>query len=108
MTHYEEVIQPKHFNILSVSVCSVFVFSDYGKLKQLLQASETENTKLQTEVKKLKKELESFDPTFFDEIEDLKYNYNLEVKKNILLEEQLKKMCNQFGVTAELPSVSIS
>ncbi|XP_036961838.1 centrosomal protein of 290 kDa isoform X6 [Acanthopagrus latus] len=81
---------------------------DYGKLKQLLQASETENTKLQTEVKKLKKELESFDPTFFDEIEDLKYNYNLEVKKNILLEEQLKKMCNQFGVTAELPSVSIS
>ncbi|KAM8750943.1 centrosomal protein of 290 kDa isoform 7-T7 [Acanthopagrus schlegelii] len=81
---------------------------DYGKLKQLLQASETEKTKLQTEVKKLKKELESFDPTFFDEIEDLKYNYNLEVKKNILLEEQLKKMCNQFGVTAELPSVSIS
>uniref|UniRef100_A0A671UNE4 Centrosomal protein 290 n=1 Tax=Sparus aurata TaxID=8175 RepID=A0A671UNE4_SPAAU len=90
------------------SVCSVFVFSDYGKLKHLLQAAETEKTKLQTEIKKLKKELESFDPTFFEEIEDLKYNYNLEVKKNILLEEQLKKVCNQFGVTAELPSVSIS
>uniref|UniRef100_A0A671UTP0 Centrosomal protein 290 n=1 Tax=Sparus aurata TaxID=8175 RepID=A0A671UTP0_SPAAU len=81
---------------------------DYGKLKHLLQAAETEKTKLQTEIKKLKKELESFDPTFFEEIEDLKYNYNLEVKKNILLEEQLKKVCNQFGVTAELPSVSIS
>ncbi|XP_008289537.1 centrosomal protein of 290 kDa [Stegastes partitus] len=81
---------------------------DYGKLKILLQAADTEKTKLQTEVRKLKKELESFDPAFFEEIEDLKYNYNLEVKKNILLEEQLKKVCDQFGVEAELPSVSIS
>uniref|UniRef100_A0A8P4K276 Centrosomal protein 290 n=1 Tax=Dicentrarchus labrax TaxID=13489 RepID=A0A8P4K276_DICLA len=81
---------------------------DYGKLKNLLHAAETEKTRLQTEVKKLKKELESFDPTFFEEIEDLKYNYNLEVKKNILLEEQLKKVCDQFGVKVELPSSSIS
>ncbi|XP_033491058.2 centrosomal protein of 290 kDa isoform X2 [Epinephelus lanceolatus] len=81
---------------------------DYGKLKHLLQAAQTEKTKLQTEVKKLKKELENFDPSFFEEIEDLKYNYNLEVKKNILLEEQLKKVCDQFGVKADLPSVSVS
>lgn len=81
---------------------------DNEKLKNLLRASETEKTKLQTEVNKLKKELENFDPTFFEEIEDLKYNYNLEVKKNILLEEELKKVCDQFGVKAELPSVSIS
>uniref|UniRef100_A0A4W6C3K1 Centrosomal protein 290 n=1 Tax=Lates calcarifer TaxID=8187 RepID=A0A4W6C3K1_LATCA len=85
-----------------------FVFIDYGKLRTLLQAAETEKTKLQTEVKKLKKELENFDPTFFEEIEDLKYNYNVEVKKNILLEEQLKKVCSQFGVKVEIPSVSIS
>uniref|UniRef100_A0A665VRR3 Centrosomal protein 290 n=1 Tax=Echeneis naucrates TaxID=173247 RepID=A0A665VRR3_ECHNA len=65
-------------------------------------------TKLQAEVKKLRKELENFDPTFFDEIEDLKYNYNLEVKKNILLEEQLKKVCDRFGVEAELPRASVS
>ncbi|XP_044048406.1 centrosomal protein of 290 kDa isoform X10 [Siniperca chuatsi] len=76
---------------------------DYGKLKNLLQAAEAEKTKLQTELKKMKKELESFDPTFFEEIEDLKFNYNLEVKKNILLEEQLKKVCDQFGVKAEMP-----
>ncbi|TKS73903.1 Centrosomal protein of 290 kDa [Collichthys lucidus] len=81
---------------------------DHGKLKNRLQAAETEKTKLEAEVKKLKKELESFDPTFFEEIEDLKYNYNVEVKKNILLEEQLKKVCHQFGVKAELPNVSIS
>ncbi|XP_031135781.1 centrosomal protein of 290 kDa isoform X4 [Sander lucioperca] len=80
---------------------------DYGKLKQLLQAAQTEKTTLQTEIIKLKKELENFDPTFFEEIEDLKYNYNLEVKKNILLEEQLKKVCHQFGVQPELPNVSI-
>lgn len=81
---------------------------DQAKLKRILHAAETEKTKLQTEVKKLKKELENFDPTFFEEIEDLKYNYNLEVKKNILLEEQLKKVCDQFGVKAELPNVSVS
>lgn len=87
---------------------SLVVFSDYGKLTKLLQTAETEKTKLQTEVEKLKKELESFDPTFFEEIEDLKYNYNLEVKKNILLEEQLKKVCDQFGAKAEMPGGSIS
>ncbi|MEQ2293098.1 hypothetical protein AMECASPLE_029685 [Ameca splendens] len=63
----------------------------YGNLKRLLQAAESEKSKLQGEVRKLRKELENFDPTFFEELEDLKYNYNMEVKKNILLEEQLKK-----------------
>ncbi|XP_072242523.1 centrosomal protein of 290 kDa isoform X1 [Leuresthes tenuis] len=81
---------------------------DNRKLKDLLQAAETEKNKLQAEVKKLRKELANFDPTFFEELEDLKYNYNIEVKKNILLEEQLKKVCNQFGVKAEVPRVSIS
>ncbi|XP_047249000.1 centrosomal protein of 290 kDa isoform X6 [Girardinichthys multiradiatus] len=80
----------------------------YGNLKRLLQAAESEKSKLQGEVRKLRKELENFDPTFFEELEDLKYNYNMEVKKNILLEEQLKKVCDQFGVSAEMPSVSIS
>lgn len=82
------------------------MYSDYGKLKKLLQAAEAEKSKLQDEVAKLRKELGNFDPAFFDEIEDLKYNYNLEVKRNILLEEQLKKVCKQFGVKAEMPGVS--
>uniref|UniRef100_G3P486 Centrosomal protein 290 n=2 Tax=Gasterosteus aculeatus aculeatus TaxID=481459 RepID=G3P486_GASAC len=80
---------------------------DHAKLRRALHAAEAEKTKVQGEVKKLKKELENFDPTFFEEIEDLKYNYNLEVKKNILLEEQLKKVCDRFGVEAELPDVSV-
>ncbi|XP_043979926.1 centrosomal protein of 290 kDa isoform X2 [Gambusia affinis] len=80
----------------------------HGNLKRLLQAAESQKSKLQAEVRKLRKELGNFDPNFFEELEDLKYNYNLEVKKNILLEEQLRKVCDQFGVTAEMPSVSIS
>uniref|UniRef100_A0A8C2HM38 Centrosomal protein 290 n=1 Tax=Cyprinus carpio TaxID=7962 RepID=A0A8C2HM38_CYPCA len=52
-------------------------------------------------------ELENFDPTFFEELEDLKYNYNLEVKKNIILEEQLKKLSDQFGVAVPI-DVSVS
>ncbi|KAG7455777.1 hypothetical protein MATL_G00244550 [Megalops atlanticus] len=74
------------------------------ELQKQLKAANLEKRQLQGEVKKLKKELENFDPTFFEEIEDLKFNYNLEVKKNILLEEQLKKMSEQLGVEVELPS----
>lgn len=81
---------------------------DTGALKQLLHVAQTEKTQLQTEVKKLKEELENFDPSFFEEIEDLKYNYNSEVTKNILLEEQLRKVCEKFGVEVELPVVSVS
>uniref|UniRef100_A0A8C5E5P2 Centrosomal protein of 290kDa coiled-coil region domain-containing protein n=1 Tax=Gouania willdenowi TaxID=441366 RepID=A0A8C5E5P2_GOUWI len=79
-----------------------------GEVENLLQSAEADKAKLQSEVNKLKKELKNFDPTFFEEIEDLKYNYNLEVKKNVLLEEQLRKVCDQFGVSVEMPSVSVS
>ncbi|KAM6973340.1 centrosomal protein of 290 kDa [Aplochiton taeniatus] len=81
----------------------------YAKMQTVLQAANKEKAWLQGEVTRLKKELVNFDPTFFEEIEDLKFNYNLEVKKNIILEEKLKKVCDQFGVTAEIPSnVSIN
>lgn len=49
-------------------------------------------------MRKLTQELKHFDPTFFEELEDLKFNYNLEVKKNIVLEERLKMLSDQFGV----------
>lgn len=47
----------------------------------------------------LKKELDAFDPAFFEEIEDLKYNYQEAVKKNIQYEEQLVALAKQFGVS---------
>ncbi|MBN3288056.1 CE290 protein, partial [Polyodon spathula] len=74
------------------------MMKDLVDLQTEIKASDLEKRYLQEEVKKMKKELENFDPTFFEEIEDLKYNYNQEVKRNILLEEQLKKLSDQFGV----------
>ncbi|XP_067293286.1 centrosomal protein of 290 kDa isoform X2 [Pseudorasbora parva] len=79
----------------------------YKELQEQIKASNTEKRKLQDEVKKLTEELKSFDPTFFEELEDLKFNYNEEVKKNIVLEEQLKKLSEQFGVAIPV-DVSIS
>ncbi len=46
----------------------------------------------------LKKELDAFDPSFFEEIEDLKFNYQECVRRNVQLEEQLTQ---QYGVTIE-------
>ncbi len=46
----------------------------------------------------LKKELDAFDPSFFEEIEDLKFNYQECVRRNVQLEEQ---MTQQYGVTIE-------
>nr|XP_048274807.1 centrosomal protein of 290 kDa isoform X2 [Myodes glareolus] len=71
-------------------------------LETQLGKSDLDKQHLMEEIIKLKKELENFDPSFFEEIEDLKYNYKEEVKKNILLEEKLKKLSEQFGF--ELPS----
>uniref|UniRef100_A0AAA9SDI2 Centrosomal protein 290 n=1 Tax=Bos taurus TaxID=9913 RepID=A0AAA9SDI2_BOVIN len=76
------------------------------KIKDLetqLRTSDMEKQHLKEEIQKLKKELENFDPSFFEEIEDLKYNYKEEVKKNILLEEKLKKLSEQFGVELTSP-----
>ncbi|XP_006889586.1 PREDICTED: centrosomal protein of 290 kDa [Elephantulus edwardii] len=67
-------------------------------LETQLRSSDLEKQHLKEQTKRLKKELENFDPSFFEEIEDLKYNYKEEVKKNILLEEKLKKLSEQFGV----------
>ncbi|XP_026962939.1 centrosomal protein of 290 kDa isoform X3 [Sagmatias obliquidens] len=72
-------------------------------LERQLKTSDLEKQHLKEEIKKLKKELENFDPSFFEEIEDLKYNYKEEVKKNILLEEKLKTLSEQFGVELTSP-----
>uniref|UniRef100_H3A222 Centrosomal protein 290 n=1 Tax=Latimeria chalumnae TaxID=7897 RepID=H3A222_LATCH len=73
-------------------------------LQMQLRTSDLEKQHYQEEIKKLKKELENFDPSFFEELEDLKYNYNQEVKKNIILEEKLKKISEQFGVQVDIPA----
>ncbi|XP_061629875.1 centrosomal protein of 290 kDa isoform X11 [Phyllopteryx taeniolatus] len=69
--------------------------TDYRKLKDLLKWAEAEKSKLEVQVQQLKDELGKVDAAFFEEIEDLKYNYNLELKKNVVLEEQLRKVCDR-------------
>ncbi|KAH1185734.1 hypothetical protein KIL84_018483 [Mauremys mutica] len=77
---------------------------DVVDLQTQLQASDLEKKQLTEEIKQLKRELDNFDPSFFEEIEDLKYNYNEEVKKNIILEEKLKQLSEQFGVHVDIPA----
>ncbi|XP_077423509.1 centrosomal protein of 290 kDa isoform X2 [Vanacampus margaritifer] len=69
--------------------------TDNRKLKGLLKLAEVEKSKLESKVQQLKDELGKLDAAFFDEIEDLKYNYNVEVKKNVVLEAQLRKSCDR-------------
>ncbi|CAL1542937.1 unnamed protein product [Lymnaea stagnalis] len=70
-----------------------------------LKSVELEKEKLKREVDKLKKELGNFGPDFFEEIEDLKYNYKQSVQRNVLLEEKLKQVSLQFGVSLDIPGL---
>ncbi|KAL7862850.1 hypothetical protein SRHO_G00118340 [Serrasalmus rhombeus] len=76
----------------------------YKELQAQIKAANAEKSQLQDEVRRMTKELANFDPTFFEELEDLKFNYNVEVKKNIILEEQLKKLSERFGVPVDIPT----
>ena len=53
---------------------------------------------------KLKKELSSFDPTFFEELEELKYNYQKSLEKNHIIEQQLVEISHQFGISVQIPN----
>uniref|UniRef100_A0A672TZD0 Centrosomal protein 290 n=1 Tax=Strigops habroptila TaxID=2489341 RepID=A0A672TZD0_STRHB len=76
---------------------------EVADLQTQLKASELEKQQLREETKKLRRELENCGPSFFEEIEDLKYNYNEEVKKNIILEEKLKQLSEEFGIQRDSP-----
>ncbi|NXC24120.1 CE290 protein, partial [Campylorhamphus procurvoides] len=72
-------------------------------LQTQLKALELEKLQLKEETKKLRRKLENYDPSFFEELEDLKYNYNEEVKKNIVLEERLKQLSEEYGIQVHSP-----
>ncbi|XP_061576894.1 centrosomal protein of 290 kDa isoform X7 [Cololabis saira] len=80
---------------------------DAAVLQRRLQDAEADRARLQAEVRRLRREVQDLDPAFFEELEDLKYNYNLELKKNLLLEEQLRRVCRRFGVEVQIPRVSV-
>ncbi|XP_062586244.1 centrosomal protein of 290 kDa-like [Saccostrea cucullata] len=62
------------------------------EIKMQLRTVETEKDKFRLEMERLKKELSNFGPDFFEEIEDLKYNYKQALEKNILYEERLQQL----------------
>ncbi|XP_040518226.1 LOW QUALITY PROTEIN: centrosomal protein of 290 kDa isoform X1 [Gallus gallus] len=80
------------------------IMTEVADLQAQLKASKLEKEQLEEETKKLRKELENFNNSFFEEIEDLKYNYNEELKKNIILEERLKKLSEECGTQVNSPA----
>ncbi|NXV08157.1 CE290 protein, partial [Cettia cetti] len=74
------------------------LMTEMADLQSQLEVSELEKQQLKEETKELRRELETYSPSFFEELEDLKYNYKEEVKKNILLEERLKQLYEEFGI----------
>ncbi|NWV04060.1 CE290 protein, partial [Ptilonorhynchus violaceus] len=79
------------------------LMTEIADLQTQLKASELEKQQLKEETKELRRELETYNPSFFEELEDLKYNYNEEVKKNIILEERLKQLSEEFGIQVDSP-----
>ncbi|XP_025905532.1 centrosomal protein of 290 kDa isoform X2 [Nothoprocta perdicaria] len=80
------------------------LMTEVADLQTKLHASDLEKEQLKEEIKRLRKELDNFDPSFFEEIEDLKYNYSEEVKKNIILEERLKQLSEGLGIHVDIPA----
>ncbi|KAM9388160.1 centrosomal protein of 290 kDa [Phaethornis superciliosus] len=91
--HNEIVEKDKNDNLIT----------EVADLQTQLKAAELENQLLKEETKKLRRGLEKFDPSIFEEIEDLKYNYNEEVKKNIILEDRLKHLSEEYGIQVDSP-----
>ncbi|KAJ3239734.1 hypothetical protein HDU81_005450 [Chytriomyces hyalinus] len=56
---------------------------------------------LEREVSRLKAELNNFDSSFFEELEDLKNKYREAVKLNIKYEEHIRNLCNACGYNAD-------
>ncbi|XP_072045515.1 centrosomal protein of 290 kDa-like [Amphiura filiformis] len=68
-----------------------------------MKTMQLDHERLKREYEKLRKELEQFDPAFFEEIEDLKFNYREAVQRNVQYEEQLRQLSQQFGVSVNVP-----
>ncbi|NXD33359.1 CE290 protein, partial [Copsychus sechellarum] len=81
--------------------------TEIDDLRSQLQVSELEKQQLKEETKELRRELETYNPSFFEELEDLKYNYKEEVKKNIILEERLKQLYEEFGIQDSPGNISV-
>uniref|UniRef100_A0A8D0FCJ3 Centrosomal protein 290 n=1 Tax=Strix occidentalis caurina TaxID=311401 RepID=A0A8D0FCJ3_STROC len=103
LKHFPEGERTEQSLIRELQLLSDKLMTEVADLQTQLKASELEKQQLKEETKKLRRELENFNPSFFEEIEDLKYNYNEELKKNIILEERLKQISEEFGIQVHSP-----
>ena len=55
---------------------------------------------LKSENQKLRHELAAFDMSFFEQIEDLKYNYLVQVRRNDAMTREIWDLCSRFGEDA--------
>ncbi|KAL3881749.1 hypothetical protein ACJMK2_028144 [Sinanodonta woodiana] len=74
------------------------VMTENIELRMALKSTELDKDKFRLDNERMKKELANFGPEFFEEIEDLKFNYKQALEKNIIFEEKLKQLSRQFGV----------
>ncbi|XP_033101363.1 centrosomal protein of 290 kDa-like isoform X2 [Anneissia japonica] len=79
------------------------LLTEIVELRTDFKAVQLERDKLQIQVEQLQQELEQFDPNFFEEIEDLKFNYREAIERNIKYEDQLRNFSDQFGVSIDIP-----
>ena len=78
--------------------------ADVLRLETELSVVKADKERMQGEIERMRGELSHFGSDFFDEIEDLKYNYSEAIKRNVLYEEKLRHLSQQFGVHVDLPS----
>ena len=78
------------------------------KLKEMEENVSKKDEKMrgvEKENEALKRELSNFDPSFFEEIEDLKYNYKQSVERNVQLEEILAKLVTKYNIPLDLSAI---
>ncbi|XP_074654662.1 centrosomal protein of 290 kDa-like [Tubulanus polymorphus] len=78
------------------------IFKENVDLRVQLKSVQLDYNKSTIEIEKLRKELSNFGPEFFEEIEDLKYNYRESVQKNVQYEDRLSQISEQFGISIKL------
>ncbi|XP_077999910.1 centrosomal protein of 290 kDa-like [Glandiceps talaboti] len=78
------------------------MMTDNVEVRTEMKSLQLERDQLSQENEKFRKELQQFGPEFFEEIEDLKYNYREAIQRNVQYEDQLTQLSKQFGVQVNI------
>lgn len=84
------------------------LLTDISRLQLEVNSLQSEKIKLEKQYKSLKSELQSLDPGFFEEIEDLKFALQQSALLNKEYEKVLRQMCLRFGIPYPHPEHILS